>query len=187
MFEEEFLAGSTEKSIRVDTHLGTAIPNVIAPQVDEVAKRKYSALRERYGANWINRKPATGVYNCFGMIFASRRTSIYDDENVAMIQRILDDDGYRCLSNRADVRTGDLVLYRDARSKQALHVAQVTRRQPLILTNELDVADGGGACYALSKWNDRSGEDEHHIEHHCWKDFDNLDVLIEFWTDRPKL
>ena len=39
VFEAEIFAGGTEQSIRVDTHRGTPISNVIAPQVDEASKQ----------------------------------------------------------------------------------------------------------------------------------------------------
>lgn len=183
MFEAEILAGSAEKGVRVDTHRGTPIPNVIAPQADEASKQRYDRIRKLYGKSWSNRKPATGVYNCYGMIFASRRTSIYDDENDTLIQRILDEDGYRKLSNQDEAVPGDIVLYRESKRNSILHIAMVMRREPLSRADGGVVAKEGGACYALSKWSDRDGEDEHHIEHHCWT---YLDVSKEYWTDRAE-
>ena len=184
MFEAEILAGSAERSIRVDTHRGTPIPNVIAPPADEAAKRWYDGVRKRFGKQWKNRKPATGVYNCYGMIFASRRTSIDDDENDTIIHRILEEDGYRQLSSQVDVAPGDIVLYRLSGSNEIVHMAMVTRRDSLVDTDGQSVAKVGGACYALSKWGPQGGEDEHHIERHCWTEHG---ISKEYWTDRAEL
>lgn len=179
MFEPERLGGGQERSIRLDTHLGNPIRNIISPDVGDAECLLYKARQDRYGARWINRKPATGVYNCYGMIFASRRTSIFDDEHDTAINRILDDDGYRKLPE-TDARVGDIVLYRDVETQAVFHVAVVTRRDPF--TNGAGAALTRGPCHALSKWNDTCGEDEHHVQQHCWTDFD---MGIEYWTDRP--
>ena len=182
MFEEEILLGVVERCIRLDTHLGTPIPNSIGPEPDEKARQFYERIRKKFGSRWINRKPATGVYNCFGMVFASRRTSILDNE---VIRLILKEDGYRRLSTQTDLHTGDIVLYRDCERDDIYHVAMVTRWQPLVMPSDsVGAHSRTGACYVLSKWDRFCGEDEHHIEHHCWVD---ADVQLEYWTDRPEL
>ena len=124
----------------------------------------------------MNRKPATGVYNCFGMVFASRRTSVVDD-----IDRVLREDGFRQLKIGEKPRTGDLVCYR-AESVDLLHVAVVTRIDPILGSSNQELGTGG--VWALSKWDDGCGEDEHNIHHHAWgPEFDP--IAIEFFTDRP--
>lgn len=143
MFDAEILLGDTEQRIIVQTSLGSSIRNAIAPEPGEAERRKYERVRKRYGSNWTNRKPACGRYNCFGMVFASRRTAIYDDGEVRLI---LGEDGYRRVLEEEDPRPGDLVLYRDVGSGIVLHVGVLLRR------NEL------GAWHALSKWNARSAK-----------------------------
>lgn len=170
MFEEEILLGDTERRIALQTRKGRDIPNYVAPDPGEQAQRKYEALRKRYGLLWKNRKGPCGGYNCYGMVFASRRTAISEDER---IPDILEDDGFRCVSEQ-DARPGDIVFYRD-RKYGRFHVALVMRRE-----------QGTGsmsALFALSKWNDAFGEDEHNVAHHCWPD--DPDIKIEFWTERP--
>jgi len=167
MFEEEFLIGDTERSIVVQTRRGRSVANVIEAEPGPREKNIYATIQKRFGHVWINRKPPCGVYNCYGMVFASRRTSILDDGQIADILR---DDGYRTIPEH-DARVADLVLYKD-RKIGLLHVARVTHRHDL------------KALHALSKWNPTSGEDEHHIRHHCWTD-QGFDVELEFWTDRP--
>lgn len=182
MFEEQLLGDIREKSICVETKLRTRIDNVITPDADEKARSVYKEIKRKYGKNWSNRKPATGGYNCFGMLFASRRTYI-TDEGEGNVECILKEDGYRKLSDQNKVKTGDIVLYRDKSRKSIYHVCVVTRLNSLQLSSgEHSSSKSGKIIYALSKWGDVFGEDEHHIQHHCWVD---MDVEIEFWTDRP--
>ena len=166
MFDEELLLGETESQIIVQTRRGTPIPNSISPEPGEAQRRKYELIRKRYGQAWTSRKAACGVYNCFGMVFAARRTAILE---TCYVETILTEDGYRRLPSEKDVAPGDLVLYRGRVGKEPYHVALLLCRGEL------------GAWIALSKWNDSCGEDIHNIRNHCWVDFD---VEIEFWTDR---
>lgn len=167
MFEEEMLIGGGDRSIALETRCRRPIRNVIERDPGERERRVYERVRERFGKHWINRKPACGVYNCYGMVFASRRTTIEDD---TQIPDVLGDDGYREIGEDEAV-VGDLVLYQDQRMGM-VHVARITRRGDLKV------------LYALSKWDSTSGEDEHHIRHHCWIDPD-FQVELQFWTDRP--
>lgn len=174
MFEEEILLGDTERSIALETREGRVIRNVVAPESGEQAHRKYAAVRKKFGQTWINRKGPCGGYNCYGMVFATRRTAIYDDDD-EQIPDILKDDGYRQIPEK-DVRPGDIVLYRDRDPKLGLlHAALVMRRQ-----------EWEGAIpvsFALSKWDDVCGEDEHNVRHHIWPT-PEYDVVLEFWTER---
>ena len=54
----------------------------------------------------VARSDASGICNCHGLVFASRRTSIFPED----IHNILADDGYRQIDER-DVLAGDVVLY----------------------------------------------------------------------------
>lgn len=170
MFEEEILAGDTARSIALETHRRRAIRNSIEPDPGEQAFRKYERLRKKYGLTWRNRKGACGVYNCYGMVFACRRTAILEDEQ---IPDILADDGYRQIAE-PDARAGDLVVYRDRRNRMLLHVGLILERR--------EGAGGLNALWALSKWDSATGEDEHNVRHHCFGD--HFEVDYEFWTDR---
>ncbi len=167
MFEEQLLAGGTERGIALETRMGNPIGNVLEPAVDERGRRTYDLIRKKHGQRWFNRKAACGGYNCYGMAFASRRTSILED---TQIPDILKDDGYREIQED-QVVVGDLVFYRD-RKLGLLHVARITRRDEM------------KALHALSKWNSICGEDEHNIRHDLWSE-QGFDVELEFWTDRP--
>ena len=163
------MMGTQGRGIAVDTRAGRAIRNMLGSEAGDRERRIYALIRERFGRTWTNRKPVCGFYNCYGMVFASRRTIIEDD---TQIDDILRDDGFRP-ERESEVRCGDLVLYRERKDRTLLHVAVVMRRDPTL-----------GTMFALSKWNSFSGEDEHHIRHHCWLE-DAYDIELEFWTDRP--
>ncbi len=168
MFEEEILLGDTERSIALETRKGRSIRNVAAPEPGEQAHRKHAALRS--GQPWTNRKGPCGGYNCYGMVFATRRTAIYENDQ---IPDILEDDGYRQICED-EVRPGDIVLYRD-RTQWLLHSALVLRRQKW--EGKIPIP------FALSKWNDICGEDEHNVHHHIWPE-PEYNVVLEFWTER---
>lgn len=181
MFEEQRLAGLGDKSICVETRLRTRIDNVITPEADKKARLYYQRVKNKFGKQWVNRKPATGGYNCFGMLFASRRTFI-TDEGEGDVECILKEDGYRQLSDQNEVVTGDIVLYREKTTRSIYHVCVVTHVASLqLLHGDRSSNTRGGIIYALSKWSGECGEDEHHVEHHCWKE---CDVEMEYWTDR---
>ncbi len=168
MFELEKLHGNPPRSIRLDTRSGNAIKNEVSPPVGDHEYRNYELLKKRYGQNWQNRKAACGTYNCFGMVFASRRTSIYE---ISEVEKILSEDRYELVTKEL-VRPGDIAVYRRRSTGEVDHVACVVHverfvHQPVV--------------FALSKWDDHSGEDRHNILHHCWIDFD---PVIEFRRER---
>lgn len=167
MFEEEILLGHTERSIALETRRNRRIANMMELDPTEQALTTYSLIRKKYGLSWRHRKDACGVYNCYGMVFAARRTSIFEDDQ---IPHILNDDGYRQV-NEPEVRAGDIVFYRDAKTGTLFHVALILGR--------LESA-GLSVLWALSKWNSTSGEDEHNVMHHCFGD----GASLQYWTDR---
>lgn len=122
MFEELKLLGPTERSIVVQTRKGTPIENVIETEPGEPERRRYQLLLKRFGQNWRERKPAVGVYNCAGHIWASRRTSILADD---AWRTILKEDGYRRLPDTEMPVVGDLVVYRDATNQCFNHVGAI--------------------------------------------------------------
>lgn len=167
------LLSPTERSIVVQTHRGRSLKNAIALEPDRVTVDRYHLLRSKH-PGWQNRKPACGVYNCFGHLFASRRTSIREDVDV---EAALVDDGYRRLLDSERARPGDIVLYRDLGDGRLLHGGQVIGMATL--------AEGSRPLpRILSKWNDSCGEDEHMIADVPYPD-QGIRYTEEFWTDRP--
>jgi hypothetical protein len=111
-------------------------------------------------------RSATGVYNCFGLAFGSRRTWILEDE----VRKVLADDGYRQIG-LGDLREGDLVIY-STRPGGIDHAAVVTA---------FDLTDPSVA-WVISQWG-QDGEWKHRI--------DDVPGFFgrptEFWTDRRLL
>jgi hypothetical protein len=176
MFGGAQLLGSTERRIVLQTHRGREVENLIEVEPGEPERRKYQLLLRKYGRNWRQRKPATGVYNCAGLVWASRRTAILADDAWAII---LADDGYRKLGPREAPLPGDLVIYRDSDSKIGfLHVG-------MILTLEPGIAPSSPLIpLVLSKWDSTSGEVVH-LCHDVPFDPRVFSLVTEFWTDRP--
>ena len=154
------------------TRGGTRIANEVedlVPSTDLIGK--YSLVREKFGANWIERKSPSGGYNCAGMVWAARRTSIFED---AAIQSIIDDDGYQPVSDVQHARPGDLAIYRTDK-QYFLHVGIVVEVRTIVVEARREP-------WVLSKFGPGMGEVLHRIDDkgHL-RDFD---VQASVWTDR---
>lgn len=119
--------------------------------VVERRKRNHSDIQIRSMPDFL--------YNCVGMIFASRRAFI----EIQHIYAILREDGYREIS-REDVTIGDIVLYYD--NKGPSHVGLVILVDPL-------------GIRVLSKWG-IDGELEH-LEENVPP---GLGRPVEYYTER---
>lgn len=93
-------------SIVVQTRKGADVENMQTdsiPRLDlhmaDVYRKRHCLAKERSGP--------TGMYNCHGLTFASRRTRIW---NPVEVDKILRDDDYVEV-DRADVLPGDVVVY----------------------------------------------------------------------------
>jgi hypothetical protein len=175
MFEELRLLGSTERSIIVQTRMATSIENLIELSPGETERRRYDRLLERFGANWRLRKPATGVYNCAGHVWASRRTSVLKTE---CWRTILNEDGYRPLGVMETPVAGDLVLYANEDDRDYLHVGMILEVQDGISRESPKIP------WVLSKWNSTSGEVMHSVYDVPYGK-QGIRAKIEYWTDRP--
>lgn len=176
MFEEIRLLGPSARRIELQTHLGTPIRNEIALHpVPDHAAAKFNRL-VRSHPDWRIRKPATGIYNCFGHVWASRRTAVYDQFDRAVLQ-VRDDDGYRVVDwNCETPQSGDIACYWETINpyKNCLHVGRVVY---LVPRSELPPR-----VFILSKWDDTSGE----VMHESSDLPQNIaSARLEYWTDRP--
>ena len=84
----------------------------------------------------------------------------------------LTEDNYVKLSKSEHPQVGDVVLYRDARTKSILHSATVVKLERFTLSSQ-------AVPWLLSKWDDVCGEDEHALE-----DVPFTEYVYEVWTDR---
>lgn len=138
-------------------------------------RQRYRALLDKYGQRWTKRKPATGIYNCAGHVWASRRTSILDPQDWQVILR---DDDYRLLNESEAPVPGDLVLYLDQANREALHVGRILGLSPGVASGAQEIP------WVLSKWNSTSGEVMHSV-HDVPYHSQGIPVAVEYWTDRP--
>lgn len=118
---------------------------------DAKALADYSRFVATYGSGWVERTPATGVYNCAGMVWASRRTSILDPR---LWQRIIADDGYKWLPSGKHPIPGDIVAYVDTDADELLHVGRVAYHVE-------GLGEGHRIPMIISKWNSTAGESIH--------------------------
>ena len=107
MFGLSELIGSPQNGIPLVTSKGNQIGNM---QGAKVAAGRVLAFREMCARqiNWNFRRDSYGLYNCAGLVWASRRTGISQNEEWL---KILADDGYRQTLHPI---LDDLVLYRDS-------------------------------------------------------------------------
>jgi hypothetical protein len=173
MFEGVALLGNTESSIALSTRKGAPIENLVelAPGEREIGIfRRYT---EKHGANWEPRRAATGVYNCAGLVWASRRTSILDPGEW---DKIISDDGYKWLPEGQLPVAGDIAVYVDQDNDEIYHVARVAFLRP-------GIVGGKKIPWAISKWNSTSGESIHSV-YDVPFDKEGVNCALKYVTDR---
>jgi hypothetical protein len=128
------------KSIVLMTRQGNPIENTQCMIIDDCCLNQFKILDKDYPESICKwRSHPTGIYNCHGMVFASRRTQIHESSE---INKILMEDGYVEIKNDKDVLPGDIVLYLDLESGDILHSAIVI----------IKPSENMGNPYVLSKW-----------------------------------
>ncbi|MBM3303001.1 MAG: hypothetical protein FJY85_24020 [Deltaproteobacteria bacterium] len=94
------------RAIRLQTSKGTEIPNSQEAEISAFHRNWSQRLVKQFpGVRF--RTPASAMYNCHGLTFASRRTNI---DRTPAIQDILADDRYEPVDPR-EALPGDVVLY----------------------------------------------------------------------------
>ena len=168
MFEGIGALSSRPISIRLDTRAGNSIENEQSLPTDETTESKFGAILKKH-SSWQVRRACCGIYNCFGHVWASRRTSIYESEEV---WKILEDDQYRQIPP-SDVVQGDVALYLHEGTNDIWHAGIVTELRPIYNTPSK-------VPWVLSKWGDAMAEIFHPIE-----DVDApFPYTVQTWTDR---
>lgn len=175
MFENLRLLGTTERKIVLQTRLGNAVDNAQTAEPDAQDIRKFEGIFAEH--EWKLRKKPCGMYNCFGLVWAARRTGIYDQKG---IETILLDDGYRELNANEKPLYGDIALYFSPPPEAEIwHAGLVCELRSLV---NLEIAP---VPWVLSKLNAVCGEVLHNARdvHSPFKEGDGH--RLEFWTDRP--
>jgi hypothetical protein len=174
MFQPAIILGDTQSSIILHTRLGNPIENSIEPDPGEPGRQKFERLTRRFGSQWEVRRPAVGRYNCAGLVFANRRTSIFAPD---LYLQIFSEDGYTKFNDVSSTRCGDVVAYAEQDGGEIVHLALIMSFRPGI--SDLSPL----VPMALSKWDSAMGEVVHNI---YTVPYDlTSDYRIEFWTDRP--
>ena len=159
----DYIVGPT---LPLATRRGREIPN---EQRSPLAPARMSAAKDIMlgGHTSASVRSLSSVYNCMGMVFASRRTWVGPEH----LYMILEDDDYRQVSSEGDLEPGDVVVYKDE-ADIAVHVGLVTEVRP-------NVGDAKWEIFALSQWG-ADGEYFHHVN-----DVNpRLGKPAEYWTDR---
>jgi hypothetical protein len=169
------LRGTPEESIVVQTRLGKPVANAKAPDPSDQCRRVFERLVHRHPA-WLVRRTPTGIYNCAGHVWASRRTAIYEQE---AWEQVLREDGYRQRQGFEHPTVGDLVIYRDGPSQSLLHVGQIVELRRLEVGQE---QAQGVIPWVLSKLGPTSGEVLHHFQQAPYEQFE---ASISYWTEIP--
>jgi hypothetical protein len=171
LFEKARLHGTPPTTIELQTRLGRSVANIVEVEPGDREQRLWKRQEEVH-PHWERRRPPCGGHNCAGLVWASRRTGIFEIEGWLAI---LHDDGYRELGLSEVPERGDLVLYRDPQAGY-LHVGLVLSIEQGLSRESRQIAR------VLSKFNSVSGEYIHWEHDHP---FQNFSVTIEHWTDRP--
>jgi hypothetical protein len=176
MFQPAVILGNTEREILLATFKNNKIRNVVQPQPNEHDIRQYARFLTKYrGNSWEERKPITGIYNCAGHVWASRRTSILEP---AEWEKILDEDGYRPLRRNEKPSPGDIAIYVRQDNSEIWHVARVYGSAPGI-TSESEPFPR-----IISKWGPIAGEFLH-LAHDVPFGAQGFPCDVRYHTDRP--
>jgi len=181
MFEVPQLIGTPIRDIALDTRTRVHILNSQAADPDYQSIR---ADRRRLDTHrfWKPRKPISGQYNCYGLIWASRRTAIYEQSAIATVFR---EDGYRELGPAEQPLWGDVVLYFLTGTKSIIHAGIVSEVLPLeVMGSAVSNVTGASTIWILSKWGDASSEVLHQLQDVPWG---TGEFTYLFWTDRPTI
>jgi len=156
-------------SIPLATRNGWSIPN-------ETRMERISISLKAGEQFWRDEHPdarlrsSTATYNCYGMVFASRRTWV----DVEYIGKILKYDSYKRI-DETEIELGDIVVYRDEERDEITHVG-------IIADKMLIYKEGKWDLWIMSKWGE-AGEYIHRIDDVP----DTYGNLYEFWSERRQV
>ena len=156
---------SDRASIPLATRHGSFIPNERRREKHpEQLKASIELLDRELPAAKL--RSATALYNCMGLVFASRRTWVDTGE----LETILLEDDYKRLAGPDGARIGDVVVY--GREDEVRHVGVIVGTQVNLMTGSREIS-------VMSKW----GADGEYIH-----ELDYVPALLgrpsAFWTDR---
>jgi hypothetical protein len=112
-------------------------------------------------------RSVTAIYNCVGMVFATRRTWV----DTSLVYKLLADDGYERLTSIDDAQVGDVAVYKTS-TGTVMHVG-------VFIEKNADVQRARFSFRILSKWGPWA-----EFIHRPDEVFPAWGTLSEVWTDR---
>ncbi len=146
-------AESDPNSLQIQTLRKKHIPNLLRKTKDP---RLMPATHDLIASLFPESTAISSLtdYNCYGLVFASRRTCVLD---YAAVDQILEEDGYKSLPwDPSAWQPGDIVLYRRPDSSNIEHVGIIACITP-------DLSSGNFKIDVLSAWGE-DGEYRHPID-----------------------
>jgi hypothetical protein len=121
-------------SIKLETMKRRRIPNEQRMQRPPEAMLAAKEMLLGNHPDWELRS-LNSVYNCMGMVFASRRTCVEPD-HFAMI---VEDDGYVERTQNAEAKAGDVAVYKSTKDGTVIHVGTIMSIKPQFEMGEIDL------------------------------------------------
>ena len=160
---------SDANAVLLGTRSSRHIPNQKRPEwhPDDLREALQMCLRD---FPMIEARSVTAIYNCVGMVFATRRTWVEPN----LVPTLLSDDGYRPLNRLEDGQVGDVAIYRTA-DNDIEHIGLIAERR-----EDLEAATVSHRI--MSKWGPWA-EFLHEPDHV----YSSYGELREIWTDRKQI
>ena len=98
-----------QTKIKIQTRKGNDIDNVQEYELTPFHKYIVEEFNKRYKEPFVRFvNNASPIYNCHGLTFGSRRSIIWDAQEVSKIIR---EDDYVMIDNIKEVQQGDVIIY----------------------------------------------------------------------------
>ncbi len=159
---------TSNRSLELQSYNGTNISNYIDadPSPGVIAfNRQHNPYLNPNSSSAVELSPATGRYNCHGLVFASRRTNIDSPGQPVNIDDLLNWDFYKRIETSPQL--GDIIVYRDRKTMEIDHTGFISRVEKIGNTPII---------FVWSKWG-ALGEFEHKVKHCIYFN----DCKIEYW------
>lgn len=128
-------------SLELFTKKRTRITNDQRMEKPAVALKAARDLFKKKEGSKLKFRSISNTYNCMGLVWASRRTNIYDFNQ---LEKILHDDEYDEVKKIEEVMVGDILVYYD-RHDIPNHIGIVVVHTPKLMSSNYDT-------WIMSKW-----------------------------------
>ncbi len=157
------LTGKQEDAIKLRTRRDERIANNhFTDDLSVHDMKTILDMRQKFPLAKLRSGPC-GYYNCLGLVFASRRARIFENED---IENILKHDNYRKVAEK-HVMAGDVIIYKE--NGFFVHCGIVIQKENLSFT-------------IVSKWG--NGDELIHPHQYCF--YWNANTTLEFYRVFPE-